>query len=963
MKKKTQWRPKKRGSSSAHISSDKSSKNTKKTSGAKKSSKPQKNSGNKKNKKTVSKKKKWLKRIAITAAILLVLGIASIAGAFAYFGQDLPSPDKINQRNVAESSKIYDRDKTTLLYELHGEQKRTVVDIDQISDYLQKATLAAEDQQFYNHIGFNPVGIANSFIRNTSTGSRAGGSTITQQFVKNSILTPEKTYSRKIKELILAIEIEAKFEKDEILQMYLNEIPYGSNAYGAQAAAETFYGKNASELTIAESAYLAALPNAPTYYSPYGSNTDDLEDRKNWILEQMHENGYITEEELTQAKEEVVTFKEPEEGIIAAHFVLYVRELLEERYSEELIKEGGFEIITTLDMGMQETAERVVREGVDANTQYGASNAALVAIDPRNGHILAMQGSKDYFDRENDGNVNVTRSLRQPGSSFKPFAYAQAFDEGYTPETILYDVDTDFGNNYKPRNYDLSQRGPISMRDALQGSLNTPAVKTLYLAGVEDTIQLAERMGITSLGDRSRFGLALVLGGGEVQLLEEVSAYGVFSQNGVRKPHTPILKIIDKNGNELENNESNEGEQVLSAQAAKQVNNVLSDNVARRSMLGGLASRLTVDGVQVAAKTGTTQNFRDAWTVGYTANLAAGVWVGNNDGSEMNNGAAGIYAAAPLWKNFMQEAVQGRDTANFDAPDAENVDKPVLRGDIKPEQKIKIHKVSGKLATDLTPPDLVEEKTFRVVHNILHFVDKDNPRGPVPSNPKNDEQYNSWEGAVQAWAASKGYVIEEPPTEFDDSNNSENQPKISITSPSDGTTVKDSAIKVTTSVEAPKGAAKVDFIIDGQVMATDSSAPFEAGVDVTPFSNGFHNLTAKVTDTAGNTSDATISINVNLDRKDPTSISLVSPNSNIEIIDSNFPLRITTKTTGGYDIEKVEFFVNGSVINRISGTGNNKTYESTWSNPGTPGEYTIQTAAVDSTGRGVFSKTITITVK
>lgn len=962
MSKSTEWRPKKR-SSSERIAQSKKKENKKPANASKKASSSQsKNKSTGKKKTKLTKKKLWTRRILITCVILSVVGIITLVGIFAYFSKDLPSPDKINQRNIAESSKIYDRDKKEVLYEMHGEQKRTIVDLEDISKHIQNATLAAEDQQFYNHIGFNPKGILTSFFKNSSTGSKAGGSTITQQFVKNSILTPEKTYSRKIKELILSLEIEAKFDKDEILNMYLNEIPYGSNAYGAEAAAQTFYEKAAKEMTIAESAYLAALPNAPTYYSPYGTHVDALEGRKDWILAQMLDNDFITQKEHDTAVEEKVEFKEPDEGIIAAHFVLYVREILEEKYSEELIKEGGFEIITTLDLDLQYLAERVVSEGVDSNAKYNATNAALAAVDPRNGQVLAMQGSKDYFDRENDGNVNVARSLRQPGSSFKPFAYAKAFEEGYTPETILFDVYTDFGNNYKPQNYDLSTKGPVTMRDALQGSLNIPAVKTLYLAGVEDTIQFAERLGITSLGDRSRFGLSLVLGGGEVQLLEETGAYGVFANNGVKHAQTPILKIIDRNGKELENNENPEGEEAMTAKAAKLINNVLSDNNARRKMLGGLANNLTVSGVDVAAKTGTTQNFKDAWTVGYTTDLAVGVWVGNNDGSEMKSGAAGIYAASPLWKKFMTEAVKGRDSKPFDGPEPDSINKPILRGQVMPEQKVKVHKVSGKIATDLTPLDLVEERTYRVVHNILHYLNKDNPRGPGPSNPKADKQYNSWEGAVQGWAAKQEYVLEEPPTELDDSNASDKQPTVSFTSPSDGAVIKDSAFKAAATGEASQGIKKIEFIIDSTVLATDTSFPYEAAIDVTTVTNGFHNLTAKITDLVGNVASSTVAINVNIDRVDPTTISLSTPSSDKTLAGSDFPIKITSKVAGSTDISKLEFFVNGTVVGRKDGSSNNKAYTFNWTNPG-PGSYTIQTAAVDVNGTGVFSKKVTITVE
>ncbi|MBU1118535.1 PBP1A family penicillin-binding protein [Patescibacteria group bacterium] len=921
--------------------------------------------GKKKKKKLDKKKlKKWLKIIVIALAALTLLGILALAGLFIYFAKDLPSPDKINKRDVAESSKIYDRDGEVVLYEIHGEEKRTVIDLDDISPHLINATLAAEDRNFYDHFGFDPKGIARSLFKNVTDDTRVGGSTITQQFVKNSLLGPEKTYSRKVKELILSLTIEFKFSKDEILQMYLNEISYGSNAYGIEAASQTFLGKNAKDLTIEESAMLAALPNAPSYYSPYGTHTDKLEIRKDWILSEMLDLDHITQEEYDKAVEEKVVYKEPDAGIIAAHFVMYIRELLEEKYSEKFIKEGGFKVISTLDMDLQKIAERVVPEGVANNAKYNASNAALVSVDPTNGQILAMQGSKDYFDRENDGNVNVALSDRQPGSSFKPFAYAKAFQKGYTTETILFDVYTDFGNDYKPQNYDLQTHGPVSMRKALAGSLNIPAVKTMYLAGIEDTIRLAEEMGITTLKDRSRFGLSLVLGGGEVKLLEETAAYGSFATNGTKFPTTPILKIVDKDGNTLEDNTKPEGKQVLDPKAAKMINSVLSDSGARRSMLGNTGNILDISGVQTAAKTGTTQEFRDAWTVGYTTNLVTGVWAGNNNGSPMKDGAAGVYVAAPIWQNFMKEATQNREKKDFAAMEPDTVDKPVLRGEVMPETRVKVHKVTGKRATPQTPPELVEERTYRTVHNILFYCEKDNPRGPAPKKPQDDPQYNSWEGAVQGWAAKQGYHFERPPSESDDSNAEGNQPSIGITSPGSGATISESSFVVKTDVNAPHGIKDVKFFVDGNAISTDTGYPYEASITTAGLSSGFHNITAQVHDLMGNTKDATVSINIKAEEKAaPTTVSLVSPNKSMTVTKANFPLRVSTKVSGETDITKVEFFAAGSVFDRQQGAGNNKTYSSTWQYPGKAGSYQIYTAAVDETGRGVFSNKITITVK
>ncbi|MBU1178607.1 transglycosylase domain-containing protein, partial [Patescibacteria group bacterium] len=537
-------------------------------------------------KRSAAEKKALKKKILTIAGIMAGVGLVLVIGIFTYLAKDLPSPDKINKRDVAESTKIYDRTGDTLLYEVHGEVKRTLVQLDQITDQAQKATIAAEDQHFYKHFGFDPRGITRSLFSNVTKDTRVGGSTITQQFVKNSILTSEKTYSRKIKELILALEIELKFSKEEILQMYLNEIPYGANAYGIEAASQEFFNKSAKDLTLAEAALLASLPQRPTYLSPYGSHTDELKGRQEWVLDRMAEDGYITKDEAEAAKQDKLEYAEAQGGIIAPHFVMYVKEQLAEKYGESTIEEGGLQIYTTLDLNLQRLAEKVVPEGIAKNTKYNASNAALVAVNPKNGQILAMQGSKDYWDKDNDGNVNVAIRDRQPGSSFKPFAYAKAFEKGYTPDTMLFDLPTSFSDSYKPENYDRSSSGPINMRKSLAMSKNIPSVKTLYLAGVEDTIELARNMGITTLGSADRYGLSLVLGGGEVKLLDETAAFGVFANNGVKQEKISILKIVNQSGQVMVDNTNQDGKQVLDTEVAKMINDVLSDNGARSGVFG-----------------------------------------------------------------------------------------------------------------------------------------------------------------------------------------------------------------------------------------------------------------------------------------------------------------------------------------------------------------------------------------
>ncbi|MBU6415472.1 penicillin-binding protein, partial [Patescibacteria group bacterium] len=582
--------------------------------------------------------------------LFITLFAMAAAGSvvFAYLLRTLPDPVKISQRKTVESTKIFDRTGTVLLYEIHGEEKRTSISFEEIPQAVKQATIAVEDANFYQHPGIDVRGILRAFIVDLVSSSLSqGGSTITQQLIKNSFLGGERTMIRKIKEVVLAVRLESKYSKDQILNLYLNEIPYGSNAYGIEAAAETFFGKSASDLTLREISILASLPRAPSYYSPYGNHKNELFARADFILEKMFKSGFISEEAYHDAQKEKVSFVQPARGMLAPHFVIMVRDYLTQKYGEDAIENGGLKVITTLDWRMQQEAEKILKEGVEHNAKtIHATNGALVATDPKSGDVLALVGSKDYFDTQHEGNFNVATAPRQPGSAFKPFAYAAAFTKGFTPETVLFDVPTEFnptcppdgasetGNDgnpcYHPKNYDGKFRGPITLRQSIAQSINVTSVKLLYLAGIDEAIKLAQSLGITTINDRSRLGLSLVLGGAEVKLLDMVSAYGVFANDGVKNPATVILEV-DQNNAVLEKKE-NKSAQVLDAQIARTINDVLSDNNARQPVFHPLSS-LYFPGRSVAAKTGTTQDYRDAWTIGYTPSLSVGVWVGNNDNS------------------------------------------------------------------------------------------------------------------------------------------------------------------------------------------------------------------------------------------------------------------------------------------------------------------------------------------
>lgn len=817
--------------------------------------------------------RKLIKNWAPILAILMVIFVMAGVGVFAWLSRDLPDPDKIIDRAIAQSTKIYARDETTLLYEIHGDEKRTLVNLEDIPDYAKWATITLEDKNFYSHSGYSLTGIAKSACHEAfgNLGGlcpRRGGSTITQQFVKNSILTSERSYSRKVKELVLAYQIEKKFTKDQILKLYLNEIPYGSTSYGIESAAQTFFGVSSKDLSLDEAALLASLPQLPSYYSPYGSNTEELIARQKTAINLMVAEGYITAEEGAAAKKiDVLAKIQPKrENITAPHFVFYVRDQLANKYGEKVVEQGGLKVITTLNIDKQRIAEEVITEQAKINAErYGASNAALISLDTKTGQILAMVGSKDYFDEDIDGNVNVVLRPRQPGSSFKPIVYATAFSRGYTPETTIFDLVTNFKTDtqdYEPKNYDLSERGPVSMRKALAGSLNIPAVKTLYLAGIDNVLNMAQALGYTTLGDRSRFGLSLVLGGGEVTLLEHTSAFATMAREGERHPVTGILRVEDSRGKVLEKYEDR-AEQVFDKDTARLLNNILSDDSARAYVFGA-GSRLTIPGRPVAAKTGTTNDYRDAWTLGYTPSFATGVWVGNNDNSEMKRGAAGSVVAAPIWQEFMKRTVGG-PVEPFKSPAPNDSAKLILQGGVEGGAIIKVDVVTQKRipssCADTYPAAYIEEKTFSVAHNILHYIDKDDPEGAEPADPTIDPQYERWEEPVRRWAEDKEFLETLPPEEECDLRAKENRPIIKFTSPKNGDTVSNGTLYAKVSITSTRSITKVVYYLDDEEIATITKAPYALEYDLDKIKVGFHDLTAEAYDNVRNITPETISIN------------------------------------------------------------------------------------------------------
>ncbi|MCE9628479.1 MAG: PBP1A family penicillin-binding protein [Candidatus Vogelbacteria bacterium] len=719
-----------------------------------------------------------IKKILIKLGLVAVIFFFATSGSATLWAMTLQIPDFdsfFKERSLTQSTKIYDRTGKVLLYDVFGNARRTTVALTDISPYAQKATIAIEDADFYNHGAIKLSSIARAFLVNVSSGDiRQGGSTLTQQVIKNTLLTQDKKISRKIKEVILSVKLEQTMSKNDILALYLNESPYGGTIYGIEEAAQSFFGKKSKDLTLAEAAYLASLPQSPTYLSPYGKNKDRLDARKNLTLKKMSDFGWITKDEYNQALNEKVVFLPPEgNGIKAPHFVFYVIDQLEKEYSEETLKNNGFKVITTLDWELQKKAEELVDKYATKNEKdFGAKNVGIVVIDPKTGQILSMIGSRDYFDTTNDGNFNVTTAKRQPGSTFKPFVYATAFMKGYTPETVLFDVPTEFNTNcsadvnlntnntacYSPQNYDESYVGPITLRKALGNSRNVPAVKLLYLAGLSDSIKTAQNMGITTLTDPKRYGLSLVLGGGEVTLLEMTGAYSAFANDGVKNKTESITQIIDPQGTIIKEYKPNP-KQVIPANVARLISNILKDNDARQPVFSA-NSALNVPNYDVAVKTGTTNNYRDAWIIGYTPSITIGAWAGNNDNTPMDKKVAGLIVA-PLWNEFMRGYLSNKPNELFNSPDpiATNI-KPTLRGIWQGGESYIIDSSTGKPATNSTPDNNRSERVIRSVHDILYWVDKNDPLGTRPTNPYNDPQFKLWEPPVRAWAAARGLVDE-----------------------------------------------------------------------------------------------------------------------------------------------------------------------------------------------------------
>lgn len=897
--------------------------------------------------------KKYLPK---AAAVILILGV----GFFTYLLATLPSSGDLAARVVDESTKIYDRE-GGLLYEVHGEVKRTRIPADQIPKDIQNATVAIEDKDFYKHGGISIRGILRSVAINILHFSKSqGGSTITQQLVKNALLDREKTFTRKFKEAILAVQVETKFTKEEILNLYLNEVPYGRNAYGIEAASQSYFGKSAKELSLAETAYLAALPQAPSYYNPLGQNRKSLDARKNRILEEMEKQGYISKEQKLAAEDTEVKFLAPQATMRAPHFVLYIQDYLSEKYGDTTARTGGLKVYTTLDPKLQEAAEKAVREGGEKNLKLGAHNASLVSIDPKTGQILAMVGSRDYFGKvepENckpgdsckfEPNFNAAISERQPGSSIKPYAYMTSFgkDFKYSPASMLLDVETNFGNfggkDYKPSNYNGREYGPVSIRQALAGSLNTPAVKITSLVGVERVIETARSVGITS--PLKNCGLSLVLGGCEVKLLDHTAGFATIANGGKKNTPTGILKIVDNQGQELESFKQDE-KQVVDPEAAFLVTDIMRDQDARRFIFGA-GSNMVVSGRTTAGKTGTTQNWRDGWMMGFSTSLATGVWVGNNDGSFMSKGADGSVVAAPIWKAFMTEALKNYPEEPFTPPQGiQRIEVDAMSGKLPgpftvnrktevfasyalPTETDDTHIAviidtrTGTIANDETPPEFRQSKFYTIL------------KSERPDN-------SAWEGAVHDWAIKNGY--EYPPFGYEPSTPATTPPPVTnnnidieIISPKDNSVFLSAEIPI--QINATGEISKIEILIDGNITKTIYS-PSSTTSTMATLENGQHTIAARAYGKNGGTVESLSSVTVETEQ----ALILNEPVTNID----SGSVSLKAMSISAYD--SVAFYATNlkTKKNRLLGvtsptTMNNNAYEYSveWANP-LVGQYQI----------------------
>lgn len=834
---------------------------------------------------------KFLANLSTSLLAVVVIFLLIVIGSVVFFATQIPSPQDLTNRSQATSTKILDRN-GELLYDIYQNQNRTPIKLADIPDNVKKATISIEDKDFYKHGGFSIVGIGRSvFDLIIYRQVAGGGSTLTQQLVKNALLSGERTLVRKLKEFILAVQVERAYNKDQILEMYLNEIPYGGTAYGIEAAANLYFGKSAKDLNLAEAALLAGLPQRPSVYSPYGTHPELAKTRQKEVLRRMVEDGYITGDQAKDAENTPLTYRtsQTEVGFKAPHFVLYVKEKLIEQFGDKMVEQGGLRVTTSLDYDLQKKAEDIVKKEVDGLASAKVGNGAAVVLDPKTGQILAMVGSKDYFGKSApDGctegvncvfepNVNVATSNRQPGSATKPIAYSRALEKGYTANYTYDDVKTEFPGgdrpSYIPVNYDGQYHGPVQMRYALGNSYNIPAVKNLALVGVKDVMELGFRMGLStwepSTENVNSVGLSLTLGGREVKLLDLASAYAVLANKGQQIDPVSILKVTDSKGKTLFEYHQPDGRKVLDEGIAFIISDILSDNGARTAAFGA-SSVLNIPGKTVAVKTGTTDEKRDNWAFGYTPSVVVGVWVGNNDNSVMSPVvASGVTGASPIWNKIMAAALAGKSNEPFSRPnDVTQMDVDGLMTG-KPHGGSPTRKeyfISG-----------TEPKNESSAYQHLK-VCKQNPHRLANDNEDNEEKdvivlkeddptgANKWQAGIDQWVLTAPNPLLVGATKgcsgvpgFSSGGGG----AIQIANVNNGANVP-RVFDVLAAVNSPGGVKKVTWLIDGGVKSTQTSGQFALHVEFPEGDKGSHTITATLEDNSGATFSTSIGVTVAL---------------------------------------------------------------------------------------------------
>ncbi|HPT66328.1 MAG TPA: PBP1A family penicillin-binding protein [Candidatus Woesebacteria bacterium] len=829
-----------------------------------------------KNKINFKSKKFWF---SFFRAVLILIGVGVLAllALFIWYSKDLPSPSKVVRRD-GYSSKVYDRNNKAL-YDIYSQSKRDPVAFCDIPDYLKKATVAVEDKSFYTHKGIDlltPLRIIKNLFY---FGKITGGSTLTQQLTRNVLLTTDRTITRKIKELILSIQIDAKYGKDEILGMYLNEAPYGGDSWGVGPAAEQYFGKEVKDLNLVECAILAGLPQLPSVYSPYSSTPKAYINRTNHVLNRMVEDGYISKELSTTAMEEVKNYKFAgvNSTVKAPHFVFWIKELLAEKYGQEVVENGGLKITTTLDLDLQEQAEKIVSDEIDKSEKLGISNGAALILDPTNGQVLAMVGSRGYFSDKTDGAFNVTtQALRQPGSAIKPVTYLAGLKKGMTAATMIMDAPVTFPatspgqKNYSPQNYNGKFNGPMSLRNALGNSINTTAVKTLANVGVENMLKLAYDMGMSTLEptkeNLSKFGFAVTLGGAEVKMIELASAYTAFANGGDSMKAIGILKVEDRDGRVLEEYKVPDGKKVMTPQEAFIISNILSDNSARELTFGSV-NGLQIPGYQVAVKTGTTNDKRDNWAIGWTPNLLTAVWVGNNNNASMGKIASGVSGATPIWKKIMQTALPKRNKEDFPIPSGiVNLDVDSVSGYLAHDgfASRKEYFIDGTQSS-ISDPIHLNLKVCRGVTGLATPDDIANGNFDYKeffklkeNDPVSTDGINRWQEGIDKWISEQSDNGKYFPVE--NYCRSDGMVNVGIDSPGNESTVaKQFDIKINTT--SLKKIVEVKLWIDGIERKIWTERPYE--ITINDLTDGPHVIKVRATDKDGNSQERETKIGVN----------------------------------------------------------------------------------------------------